>query len=125
MPTHSSLGALPILGWVFTAVLLLTVVVSFAAGRGAIPLNPYLGIRIAPLMRSDAAWKAGHAAAVVPSAVAFVVSLACCLVGLAVGAVYGGSIVCLVGGLAWASVNAVRAARRSGDHEHRPRARPR
>lgn len=115
MESRHLFAALPVLGWVFTAVLLGLMVVSYAAGRGAIALNPYLGIRIAPLMRSDAAWKAGHAAAVVPSVVAFVVSLACSVIGLFVVAVYWGSVACLVGGLAWASVNAVKAARRAND----------
>jgi len=38
------------------------VVTCIAASRGAIPLNHYFGVRLPVLMRSNAAWRAGHAA---------------------------------------------------------------
>ncbi len=36
---------------------------TFAAARGALALNPIVGIRTNATKRSDAAWKAGHSAA--------------------------------------------------------------
>jgi len=68
---------LTLLGWVFTGLLLVLVVTCIAASRGAIPLNHYFGVRLPVLMRSNAAWRAGHAAGGVPAAIAFVVALMC------------------------------------------------
>lgn len=104
---------LAILAWVFTALLLLLSIASFAAGRGAIPLNHFFGIRIPALKRSAAAWRAGHAAALIPAAVTFLVSLICALLGAATPAFYWGSIVAFVGGLVWVLARATRAAKNS------------
>jgi len=84
--------------------------ISWAAGRGVIPVNGSVGLRIPPLQRSDAKWRAGHAAAVMPALVAFAVSLLCSIVGLFVAAAAWGVIVAFVGGFVWTIVAAIRAA---------------
>jgi hypothetical protein len=102
-----------VLGWVFTGLLLLLVVTCIAASRGAIPLNVFFGVRLPPLMRSDAAWRAGHAAGVVPAVIAFVVALVCSAIGIVAPVAYWGSIVAMVGGVVWVFVRASRAANAS------------
>jgi hypothetical protein len=98
------------LRWVFTAVLLALAIINWAAGHGYIELNSTIGIRIPPLQRSESAWRAGHAAGVVPAAVAFTVSLICSIVGLFAGVAVWGVVVAFVGGLVWSITVAVRAA---------------
>lgn len=102
--------SLPALGWIFTGVLLVVAIVCWAAGAGKIPLNGAVGLRIPPLTRNAAAWKAGHAAGVVPAVVAFAVGLVCCLVGLFAPTLYWGAIAALIGGLVWVVIAAVRAS---------------
>jgi len=102
-----------LLAWLFTGLLLLLVVVCIAAGRGAIPVNHLIGIRIPALKRSAAAWRAGHAAGVFPALVALVVGLAFSLLGLVTNGAYWGSIVAFAGGVAWVFIRATRAAKAS------------
>jgi len=102
--------SLPTLGWVFTGVLLMVAVICWAAGAGKIPLNGAVGLRIPPLTRSTAAWKAGHAAGVVPAVVVFAVGLVCCIVALLAPTLYWGAIAALIGGLVWVVIAAVPAA---------------
>lgn len=104
---------LTLLAWLFTGLLLLLVVVCIAAGRGAIPVNHFLGIRIPALKRSDAAWRAGHASGVIPALVALVVGLAFSLLGLVMPGAYWGSIVAFVLGVVWVFIRASRAAKAS------------
>ncbi len=106
------MGALGIIHWVFTAVLLLLVVACILVRRGVIPVNHFFGIRTPALMSSPEAWRAGHAAAVVPATVAFCIALICSAVGvLAVPELYVGSVVAFAVGVIWAFVSATKAAR--------------
>lgn len=91
--------ALSALGWTFTAVLLLVVLICWAAGSGMLQANSTIGIRIPPVTLSDAAWKAGHAAGRIPALVAFAVSLVCSAVGLFESLAYFGAITAFIGGL--------------------------
>ncbi len=87
-----------VLGWVFTGLLLVLVVVSALAARGRIRLNRLVGVRLPALMRSESAWQAGHAAAVVPAVIAFAVAAICSVAGLFASVWYWGAIVAFVGG---------------------------
>lgn len=100
-----------ILGWTFTGLLLVLVVICIAAARGALPLNGFVGIRIPSLMRNDAAWRAGHAAAVRPATVAFVVALIASGIGLALPPAYWGAIGAFAAGVVWVFIRSSRAAR--------------
>jgi hypothetical protein len=104
------MNGVPVVAWVMTGLLLVLVLVSYAAGRGGIPVNHFVGIRIPPLTRNAGAWRAGHAAAVVPAGVAFIVALVFSVVGIASPAAYAGSIVAFVGGVVWAFLRAAKAA---------------
>jgi len=106
---HSPQG-LEIQGWLFTALFLMVAVICLAAGVGRLRANGMIGIRIPSFMRSDAAWKAGHAAGVKPAFISFAVSLACSTVGLSTPTEYFGSVAALVGGVVWMVVRALRAA---------------
>jgi hypothetical protein len=101
-----------VLGWVFTGLLLLLVVVCALAGRGTLRLNHLVGIRLAPLLRDEDAWRRGHAAAVGPSVVAFVVAAICSVTGLFAPAVAGGAIIAFVLGFVWVCIVSTRAASR-------------
>jgi hypothetical protein len=101
---------IPVLAWLFTALLLFMAVVCIAAGRGLIPVNHLIGIRFPPLQRDEAAWRAGHAAGVLPSLVAFAIALVCSLIGLVAPAADYGVLVAFVGGVVWVVVRAIRAA---------------
>ena len=98
------------IGWVFTAVLLVIAVICWAAGRGKIAINGVVGIRIPSLKRSEAAWRAGHAAGAMPACIAFGVAVVCSVIGLFASPAYWGTFVALVGGLVWVVVSAARAA---------------
>lgn len=104
--------SVPALGWVFTGVLLLVAIICWAAGRGKIELNGTIGLRIPPLTHSTEAWMSGHAAGVRPAAIAFVVGLVLCVIGIFAPVAFWGAIVAFVGGLVWVTVAAVRAASR-------------
>jgi hypothetical protein len=110
MTMNDAPGDLIVVARVFTGLLLLLVVVCFAAGRGAIPVNSFVGIRIPALKRSEAAWRAGHAAAVMPAVIAFVIAGMCSGIGLVAPVAYWGTIVAMVGGVIWVFVRATRAA---------------
>jgi hypothetical protein len=71
-----------ILSIVLPLVLLLAVIVCVASARGSWHRSRWLGIRTPLLLASDDAWVAGHRAAILPSIVGFVVSVAVALAGL-------------------------------------------
>jgi len=60
-------------GYTVAAAILVVVVVTQLAASGRIRRNGFIGLRIPPTMASDAAWVAGHRAALVPSWIGFVV----------------------------------------------------
>lgn len=101
---------LTLLAWIFPALLCLLLVVSFAASRGSIPINHFLGIRIPPLTHSEAAWRAGHLAAVLPAALALVLSLISSMFGLSYPVAYWGTIIIFVCAVVWIFIAASRAA---------------
>lgn len=103
----------PVLVWIFTGLLLLLVVACVMAGHGAIPLNHFFGVRIPALMRNEAAWRAGHAAARVPAVVAFVLALLCSALGMIAPAAYIGTFIAFIGGVVWVGFTASKAARES------------
>lgn len=110
METLNDPEALPILGWVSTAVLLLVAIICRAAGTGRIQLNGVVGLRIPPLTQSPAAWQVGHGAGVLPASVAFAVALISSVAGLFAPIGYWGAVAALVGGLIWVVFAAMRAA---------------
>jgi len=110
MGNQNAAHGLATLGWVCTALLLMMAFICLAAGAGKLRANGVIGIRIPAVMRSEAAWKAGHAAGVVPAFISCAVGLACSAVGLITSVAYFGAIVALVGGLIWVVIRAVRAA---------------
>ena len=69
-------------------------------------------------MHSDTAWRAGHTAAILPSTIAFLVALACSIVGLTEPLFAIGSLLAFAGGFGWVAVRASHAARAA---EHTPR----
>jgi hypothetical protein len=97
------------IAWAFTALLLLAVVICRLAGSGKIGPNGFVGIRIPSVMYSDAAWKSGHAAGVVPAACGFGFAAVCSIAGLVLPVAYWGAIIAFIGGFAW-MVAANRAA---------------
>jgi hypothetical protein len=58
--------------FVLPCVLLLVALMCRAGGKGRLRRNSFAGIRIRSTMASDEGWRAGHAAAVVPSWIGFV-----------------------------------------------------
>ena len=60
-------------GYTVAAAMLVVVVVTQLAASGRVRRNGFIGLRIPPTMASDAAWVAGHRAALVPSWIGFVV----------------------------------------------------
>jgi hypothetical protein len=64
-----------VLLYIFAATTLLLAVVTQLAGSGKIRRNGFIGIRIPPTMASDAAWTAGHKAAVLPSWIGFALTV--------------------------------------------------
>lgn len=111
MTIFEKLAEFIVLGWVFVGLFVLLLVASVLAREGRLPLNPWFGIRIPPLMRSSEAWRNGHAAAVFPSALACGVALMCSTVGLFAPVAYLGTIVTFVGGVVWVMIRASRAAK--------------
>ncbi|MEA9984201.1 MULTISPECIES: SdpI family protein [Subtercola] len=105
----------PVVAWIFTALLLLLVVVCIMAGRGQLGMNRFVGIRFPSLMRSDSAWRAGHAAAVMPAVVSWGAALVCSAIGTTALPAYWGAIAAFVGGFVWVAVRASHAASKS-DH---------
>ncbi|UOQ89269.1 hypothetical protein MUN74_18760 [Agromyces endophyticus] len=78
---HASV-VLAVLGWWFTALSTLLVVVCVLASRGSIHVNRYFGLKLPALLQSDSAWRKGHAAAIVPSAAMAAVGLTCAIIGI-------------------------------------------
>lgn len=107
------LGGVLIIAWVFTALLLLLAVSVTLAGRGTIKRNPIIGIRIPSLFSSDDAWQRGHAAAIRPSWIGFIVALACVLVGVFEPVVYWAALGVFVVTTVWIFPAADRAAKRT------------
>jgi hypothetical protein len=104
---------LVVLAWVFTGLMLVLLVACVAASRGALRLNHFFGVRLPSLMRSNAAWRAGHAAAVLPSAVSFAVALVASAVGLAIPVGYWVAIIAFVGDVIWVFIRASAGAKAS------------
>jgi hypothetical protein len=102
---------LVLIAWVFTALLLVLLLTCIAAGRGTLPKNRGFGVRLPSLMRSDAAWQAGHRAGVMPSAIAAVVALVSSVVGLAIPATYYLSIAAFLIGVVWVFTRSSSAAK--------------
>ncbi|MGH3704798.1 MAG: hypothetical protein ACRDT9_09245 [Agromyces sp.] len=62
------------------------------------------------LKRGEAAWRAGHSAAVLPAVITFVVAVACSVIGLVAPVAYWGTVIAMAGGVAWVFVRASKAA---------------
>ena len=60
--------------WILTIVSVAVTVLAVLCGRGRIPRNPWVGIRIPAFFTDDEAWRTGHHAAVLPMIVATIVS---------------------------------------------------
>lgn len=101
---------LVLLAWVFTFLLLVLLLTCIAAGRGTLRKNHGFGVRLPALMRSDSAWRVGHLAGVMPSAVTFVVAIVASVIGLAIPATYYLSILAFVVGVIWVFARASSAA---------------
>lgn len=109
---QASVG-LAALGWVFTAVLLLVLIICAAAGRGWLTRNPVAGLRLPALMRSDEAWRSGHAAGVVPATIALAAAAGGSIAGLWTPWMYWASVAVFVAGIVWVVAAASRAANAS------------
>lgn len=109
---------LTVLAWVFTVLLLVLAVTCVVAGRGRLARNRYFGVKLPALERSDEAWRAGHAAAVLPAMVAFVVAAVASIVGLIAPAIYCVTIVVAIAGVVWVFARATAAARRQEPSTH-------
>lgn len=70
------------LALIFSALLLLTAVLTELASRGRLRRNRLAGIRTNATMRSDASWAASHRAAAKTVWIGFVVSIAAALISL-------------------------------------------
>ncbi len=104
---------LTIVTGVFTALLLLLAVVSALAARGRLARNFFLGIRTRTVTSSDAAWRAGHAAAVPVAWLGFGVALVCAIVGAFLPPVHWGVVAAFVVTVVAAFALAGRAADRA------------
>ena len=102
-----------LLAWVFSALLLLLAVISTLAARGTLRRNHGMGIRLPALFASDAAWQAGHAAAVTPAWVGFAFALASDLAGIIEPVARWATIAVFVATVIWALTAAIRAAHRA------------
>ena len=111
MNDYGNVGGLGTLVWVFTALLLVLVIVSMLAARGIIRSNSFVGIRIPSVKRSEKAWQAGHAAAIPAAWVGFVGALICVVIGLSYPIAHWGVVVFFVGSAVWAMMAASRAAK--------------
>jgi uncharacterized membrane protein len=102
--------------------LLMALLGLFAQGAaaGRFPRNHLIGIRLPSTQASDAAWRAGHRAAIAPSWVCcgalVVVDVVAVLVSRSVPdtALAIGVLVLLLAGIVWIAVTAASAARRAG-----------
>jgi hypothetical protein len=67
--------------WVLTAAVLLLAIVTTLVGRGIVHANRGYGIRLPSLLRSETAWRAGHAAAIPSAWIGFVLLLVSSIIG--------------------------------------------
>lgn len=100
-----------VLAWVFTVLLAVLFVTCVLASRDRVSENRYFGLKLPALLRSEAAWRNGHRAAILPAGIMVVIALVCAIIGLSVPAVYWGSIAAFVIGVVWTMLAATRAAR--------------
>ncbi|MGN6125451.1 MAG: SdpI family protein [Humibacter sp.] len=103
--------AVSVLAWVFTVLLAVLFVTCVLASRDRVSENRYFGLKLPALLRSEAAWRNGHRAAILPAGIMVVIALVCAIIGLSVPAVYWGSIAAFVIGVVWTMLAATRAAR--------------
>ncbi|GAB3808954.1 hypothetical protein GCM10028798_35920 [Humibacter antri] len=92
----------------------LTVMIILCA-VGVIPRNSIAGLRLPAMFASDEAWMRGHRAGIAPAVIASIVCIVVTVIGLAVPAFTGGTIiviVALLAGLVIAAVLGSRAASR-------------
>ncbi|CAD6000568.1 SdpI family protein [Agreia sp. COWG] len=113
MHTQDPTAGLAIGGWVSAALLLLIVVICVVAGRGSLPLNHAIGLRVPALMRDDHSWRVGHAAGVVPGSISFAVAAVSSVIGLSLPPGYWAAIATFIIGLVWVVVRASAAAKRA------------
>jgi hypothetical protein len=111
MDNSGATSGLVSMGWMSAALLLVVAVMCWAAGRGLVRMNGFVGIRLPALQRDEAAWRAGHRAGVLPAGVTAAVAVIGALVGLAVTPAYWVAVGALLVGLVWTVAAAVRAAR--------------
>nr|WP_240977393.1 SdpI family protein [Planctomonas sp. JC2975] len=107
-----------VLAWIFTGLLLVLAITCVVAGRGGLGRNRYFGVKIPALERSDDAWRAGHAAAVLPATIAFVVALVASIFGLIAPATYWIAVLVAVLGVIWVFIRATAAARQQRPSAH-------
>lgn len=100
---------------IVVAATVLAVFLVWLAGRGVIPRNRVVGIRLSDVLASDVAWREGHRAAVGPASVGaiggalvWVVAALASTVSPLIPLIV---VIVAVGGLGWAAVAAVHAAR--------------
>lgn len=100
---------------ILTVAALLVLVVITLAALGVIPPNPVAGIRILSVLSSEAGWRAGHRAAILPAAVAVALTAATGLTSLSVPSLAPNAAALATLGLllplAWAAIAAHRAAK--------------
>ena len=100
-----------ILAYILGATMLLVVLVKQLAASGKIGRNGFVGIRIPPTMASDAAWTAGHKAALMPSWIGFALVAVTAGVAQFIPGINGVLIAILLLFSAWSVVAAWRGAR--------------
>lgn len=100
-----------ILAYILGATMLLVVLVTQLAASGRIGRNGFVGIRIPPTMASDAAWTAGHKAALMPSWIGFALVAVTAGVAQFIPGINGVLIAILLLFSAWSVVAAWRGAR--------------
>lgn len=108
------MASLTLLAWMFTALLRLLLVLSYTASRRGIPANHFWGIRIPTLKCSEAAWRTGHRAAILPATLAFGLRIVFGVLGLADPMAYGGTNVVFECAVIWTFIAASWAARPLG-----------
>ncbi|WP_162819094.1 SdpI family protein [Leifsonia aquatica] len=107
------MNAITPVGWVFTALLLVLVIACVLAGNGTLKRNHLFGVRIPSVLRDDDAWRAGHAAGMLPATIAFVTAMVGELVGLVLPLAHVVTVVAFVAGVVAVLIAASRAAKRA------------
>ena len=100
-----------VLAYILGATMLLVVLVTQLAASGRIARNGLVGIRIPPTMASDAAWTAGHKAALMPSWIGFALVAVTAGVAQFIPGINGDLTAILLLFLAWSVVAAWRGAK--------------